>query len=257
MVDSRSLSSAAALRLAGRRGPTRQRVVLAELPSTGPHQHVRAEKVRGRLTQAEIGVSRAILHNALNQYPESGVLGVLTVDASYAYFGTDTCDHHHLFPQHQCALKRHKSRRPARAARIHLDQPTDLIIRMAKTRRSQDVANIRMAKRRGRKSLLYPGHLCQCQARRPVLAAPRLHPICSFYERPILKGPLGSFEKEGIDAAYCVFDHDASVVSAWSNLCVCGMSSLSRTAQARSRASWASSGGFGMRPWCHAAVIND
>ncbi|MER9064822.1 transcriptional repressor [Mesorhizobium sp. M0698] len=108
--------------------PTRQRVALADLALTGLHQHVRAEEVHQRATQAKVGVLLATPYNALAQFRQPGLLHIPTVDASHCYSDADTSDHHHLFPRgreahHRCPFERHQRRRSARAARRHSNHP--------------------------------------------------------------------------------------------------------------------------------------
>lgn len=88
------------LRMAGLR-PTRQRLALAELLFTGPHQHVSAEELYNKALAAKVFLSLATVYNTLHQFRDAGLLRDVTVDAGSSYFDTDTSDHHHYFIENE------------------------------------------------------------------------------------------------------------------------------------------------------------
>ena len=84
------------LRAAGLR-PTRQRVELAGLLFTGPHQHVTAESLHEEAAGQDMRVSLATVYNTLHQFTHAGLLRQVIVDAARGYFDTNTGDHQHFF----------------------------------------------------------------------------------------------------------------------------------------------------------------
>ena len=84
------------LRTAGLR-PTRQRQLLAELLFGGCDRHVSAEVLHAEaLTRGE-RVSLATVYNTLHQFRGAGLVRELAIDASRAYFDTNTSNHNHFF----------------------------------------------------------------------------------------------------------------------------------------------------------------
>jgi Fur family iron response transcriptional regulator len=88
--------AAARLRSAGLR-PTRQRTELVELLFAGGHHHMTAESLHGKALKDGVKVSLATVYNTLHQFTEAGLLRQVVVDASRAYFDTNTGDHQHFF----------------------------------------------------------------------------------------------------------------------------------------------------------------
>ncbi|WP_051334091.1 peroxiredoxin [Mesorhizobium sp. WSM3224] len=87
-------------------------------------------------------------------------------------------------------------------------------------------------------------------------------PTCSTYQLPDFEKLYDEFEKEGIDAIYCVSVNDAFVMNAWGNalglrkvkLIPDGSGEFTRKMGmlvAKHNL------GFGMRSWRYAAVVND
>ncbi len=77
--------------------PTRQRVVLATLLFGGPDRHVSAEVLHAEALASGEHVSLATVYNTLHQFRGAGLVRELAIDASRAYFDTNTSNHNHFF----------------------------------------------------------------------------------------------------------------------------------------------------------------
>jgi Fur family transcriptional regulator, iron response regulator len=84
------------LRTAGLR-PTRQRMLLAELLFSGVDRHVSAEVLHAEALQKGEHVSLATVYNTLHQFRAAGLVRELAIDATRAYFDTNTSNHNHFF----------------------------------------------------------------------------------------------------------------------------------------------------------------
>ncbi len=91
------------LRAAGLR-PTRQRVELAGLLFKDSHRHVTAESLRDEAAGQDLKISLATIYNTLHQFTHAGLLRQVIVDASRAYFDTNTGDHQHFFLEEEGRL---------------------------------------------------------------------------------------------------------------------------------------------------------
>ena len=86
----------AMLRSSGLR-PTRQRQLLAELLFGGHDRHVSAEVLHAEALAKGEHVSLATVYNTLHQFKSAGLVRELAIDASRAYFDTNTSNHNHFF----------------------------------------------------------------------------------------------------------------------------------------------------------------
>lgn len=86
----------ALLRSSGLR-PTRQRQLLAELLFAGQDRHVSAEVLHAEALAKGEHVSLATVYNTLHQFRSAGLVRELAIDASRAYFDTNTSNHNHFF----------------------------------------------------------------------------------------------------------------------------------------------------------------
>lgn len=77
--------------------PTRQRLVLADLLFAGPDRHVSAEVLHAEAQAKGEQVALATVYNTLHQFRRAGLLRELVIDASRAYFDTNTSNHNHFF----------------------------------------------------------------------------------------------------------------------------------------------------------------
>jgi Fur family transcriptional regulator, iron response regulator len=77
--------------------PTRQRLVLADLLFAGPDRHVSAELLHAEAQANGEQVALATVYNTLHQFRRAGLLRELVIDASRAYFDTNTSNHNHFF----------------------------------------------------------------------------------------------------------------------------------------------------------------
>lgn len=77
--------------------PTRQRLVLADLLFAGPDRHVSAEVLHAEAQAKGEHVALATVYNTLHQFRRAGLLRELVIDASRAYFDTNTSNHNHFF----------------------------------------------------------------------------------------------------------------------------------------------------------------
>ena len=84
------------IRNAGMR-PTRQRLLLAELLFGGCDRHVSAEVLHAEAVAKGEHVSLATVYNTLHQFRAAGLVRELAIDASRAYFDTNTSNHNHFF----------------------------------------------------------------------------------------------------------------------------------------------------------------
>jgi Fur family iron response transcriptional regulator len=84
------------LRMAGLR-PTRQRITLGSLLFGDGDRHVSAEMLHAEALAAGEPMSLATVYNTLHQFTEAGLLRELAIDASKAYFDTNTSNHNHFF----------------------------------------------------------------------------------------------------------------------------------------------------------------
>jgi Fur family transcriptional regulator, iron response regulator len=94
--DGRRPSTLSLLRRAGLR-PTRQRLLLAELLFGGADRHVSAEVLHAEALAKGEHVSLATVYNTLHQFRGAGLVRELAIDASRAYFDTNTSNHNHFF----------------------------------------------------------------------------------------------------------------------------------------------------------------
>lgn len=95
-TDADQLRVLALLRSAGLR-PTRQRQALAELLFVGPDRHVSAEVLHAEAIANGEHVSLATVYNTLHQFKGAGLVRELAIDATRAYFDTNTLNHNHFF----------------------------------------------------------------------------------------------------------------------------------------------------------------
>ncbi len=84
------------LRHAGLR-PTRQRVQLSSILFAKGYRHLSAEDLHAEAEAAGVHVSLATVYNVLHKFTRAGLLRVVAVDSSRAYFDTNVSDHHHFF----------------------------------------------------------------------------------------------------------------------------------------------------------------
>lgn len=91
------------IRCAGLR-PTRQRLLLAELLFGGEDRHVCAEVLHAEAVDKGEHVSLATVYNTLHQFRAAGLVRELAVDATRAYFDTNTSNHNHFFIEADGAL---------------------------------------------------------------------------------------------------------------------------------------------------------
>ena len=77
--------------------PTRQRQLLAELLFCGPDRHVSAEVLHAEALAKGEQVSLATVYNTLHQFRGAGLVRELAIDASRAFFDTNTSNHNHFF----------------------------------------------------------------------------------------------------------------------------------------------------------------
>lgn len=77
--------------------PTRQRQLLAELLFCGPDRHVSAEVLHAEALAKGEHVSLATVYNTLHQFRSAGLVRELAIDASRAFFDTNTSNHNHFF----------------------------------------------------------------------------------------------------------------------------------------------------------------
>ena len=77
--------------------PTRQRLVLAKLLLAGSDRHVSAECLHAEAVARGEHVSLATVYNTLHQFRAAGLVRELAIDATRAYFDTNTSNHNHFF----------------------------------------------------------------------------------------------------------------------------------------------------------------
>ena len=83
---------------------TRQRMAIGHILFSKNHRHVTAEMIHAEATQAKMPVSLATIYNTLRLFTEAGLLRQIAVDASKAYFDTNSSDQHHFFVESQNKL---------------------------------------------------------------------------------------------------------------------------------------------------------
>jgi Fur family transcriptional regulator, iron response regulator len=75
--------------------PTAQRVRIATLLLSAP-QHLSAEQILATLRSSGVRVSKATVYNTLNLFAAHGLIRQLSVDASRAWFDSNTDAHYHF-----------------------------------------------------------------------------------------------------------------------------------------------------------------
>jgi Fur family transcriptional regulator, iron response regulator len=75
--------------------PTPQRVRIASLLLSQP-QHLSAEQILATLRAAGARVSKATVYNTLNLFAEHGLIRLLSVDSTRAWFDSNTGPHYHF-----------------------------------------------------------------------------------------------------------------------------------------------------------------
>lgn len=76
--------------------PTRQRVEIGQV-LFAEHQHVSAEQVLERVTQAGGVASKATVYNTLGLFAGKGLLREVLIDPNKVFYDTNTHDHHHIY----------------------------------------------------------------------------------------------------------------------------------------------------------------
>lgn len=71
-------------------------MVLGTLLFGGPDRHVTAEGLHAEAVAAGERVSLATVYNALHQFRNAGLLREIAIDASKAYYDTNTSNHNHF-----------------------------------------------------------------------------------------------------------------------------------------------------------------
>src|SRR3569833_4189110 len=102
-VREEGMEAVARLRAAGLR-PTRQRLELVGLLSSGGHRHMTAESLHADATGAGAQASLATVYNTLHQFQAAGLLRQVVVDAARSYFDTNVGDHQHFFVEDEGLL---------------------------------------------------------------------------------------------------------------------------------------------------------
>jgi Fur family iron response transcriptional regulator len=83
--------------------PTAQRVRIASLLLSGP-QHLSAEQILANLREAGARVSKATVYNTLNLFASHGLIRLLSVDGSRAWFDSNVDAHYHFHDTSSGAL---------------------------------------------------------------------------------------------------------------------------------------------------------
>lgn len=91
------------LRGAGLR-PTRQRVALGWLLFAKGNRHVTAEMLFDEAKAVKAPVSMATIYNTLHQFTQAGLLRVIAVEGSKAFFDTNPSPHAHFLVEESGAL---------------------------------------------------------------------------------------------------------------------------------------------------------
>lgn len=85
--------------------PTRQRVALAELLTTGEHRHLSAEDVYAEARNAGIRLAYTTVYNILHQFTAAGLLREVVVEPGRTWFDTNTGPHLHLLDEESGILQ--------------------------------------------------------------------------------------------------------------------------------------------------------
>ena len=83
--------------------PTAQRVRIASLLLSAP-QHLSAEQILASLRSAGARVSKATVYNTLNLFASHGLIRLLSVDGSRAWFDSNVDAHYHFHDTSSGAL---------------------------------------------------------------------------------------------------------------------------------------------------------
>lgn len=83
--------------------PTAQRVRIASLLLSGP-QHLSAEQILANLRSAGARVSKATVYNTLNLFASHGLIRLLSVDGTRAWFDSNVDAHYHFHDTSSGAL---------------------------------------------------------------------------------------------------------------------------------------------------------
>ena len=83
--------------------PTAQRVRIASLLLAAP-QHLSAEQILANLRSAGARVSKATVYNTLNLFASHGLIRLLSVDGSRAWFDSNVDAHYHFHDTSSGAL---------------------------------------------------------------------------------------------------------------------------------------------------------
>ena len=83
--------------------PTAQRVRIASLLLSAP-QHLSAEQILANLRSAGARVSKATVYNTLNLFASHGLIRLLSVDGSRAWFDSNVDAHYHFHDTSSGAL---------------------------------------------------------------------------------------------------------------------------------------------------------
>ncbi len=83
--------------------PTAQRVRIASLLLRGP-QHLSAEQILASLRSAGARVSKATVYNTLNLFASHGLIRLLSVDGTRAWFDSNVDAHYHFHDASSGAL---------------------------------------------------------------------------------------------------------------------------------------------------------
>jgi Fur family iron response transcriptional regulator len=75
--------------------PTAQRVRIASLLLAAP-QHLSAEQILAHLRSAGARVSKATVYNTLNLFASHGLIRLLSVDGTRAWFDSNVAAHYHF-----------------------------------------------------------------------------------------------------------------------------------------------------------------
>ena len=83
--------------------PTAQRLRIASLRLAGP-QHLSAEQILASLRSAGARVSKATVYNTLNLFASHGLIRLLSVDGTRAWFDSNVDAHYHFHDTSNGAL---------------------------------------------------------------------------------------------------------------------------------------------------------
>jgi Fur family iron response transcriptional regulator len=76
---------------------TRQRIALGHILFGKGKRHVTAKMLYEEAAKSDVPVSLATIYNTLQQFTEAGLLRVVAVSASTAFFDTNDSEHHHFY----------------------------------------------------------------------------------------------------------------------------------------------------------------